>query len=219
MASMSLRIRSAVAALLTCSAAAACADVNRSASQPGESVVRVLIRASGSGRPLEGAHVFVVSHRGEIVAEAYTDPAGLAGLPPLADEDQPWLVVADPRPPKTGAGNGETLGMGVAYWSSHAGQICIEVPSLAACNIPVAGTPTAPEEGKGCENPVIMVVRNQNEGITQELQWVGKHFPKGRIVRQILGRCGDRPVDILEIQAADGSSGKVYFDIGSYFRR
>lgn len=53
--------------------------------------------------------------------------------------------------------------------------------------------------------------------IPSEYEWVRKHYPGSKVVRQALGECDGAPADKLDVRTAEGKSITLYFDISSFF--
>ncbi len=49
-----------------------------------------------------------------------------------------------------------------------------------------------------------------------EHQWVRDNYPGGRWVKHDLIECGDKPVDMVQIDTANGRTATIYFDISKW---
>ncbi|HYM61473.1 MAG TPA: hypothetical protein VEZ11_11350 [Thermoanaerobaculia bacterium] len=89
----------------------------------------------------------------------------------------------------------------------------------AASTAPKAAVSPAATEGNGtsCDDLIVIVAANENDGINAETAWMRKHYPGFRRGGQALLQCGDKAADRIDITTAQGESRRIYFDISSFF--
>ena len=63
----------------------------------------------------------------------------------------------------------------------------------------------------------IMGAKEESEGVKAEYDYLDKHFPNYKLVRQSLLNEKKRSCDLLEITTPDGVGRAIYFDITDYF--
>jgi len=75
-----------------------------------------------------------------------------------------------------------------------------------------------PARGLSCNSAIVLKATNEQAGIAEEHAWIQENYPGAQIpVQQSLTKCGDKPVDKIEIDTANGRKVSLYFDISSFF--
>ena len=102
-------------------------------------------------------------------------------------------------------------------------------PTQAA---PAATTETAPAEtrpttprgviiparGLSCNSAIVINATTERTGIAEEHAWIQENYPGASVpVQQSLTKCGDKPVDQIEVDTANGRKVTLYFDISNFF--
>lgn len=73
------------------------------------------------------------------------------------------------------------------------------------------GTRSSDGDGLTCERRVKVAA------VPEEYAWVKEHYPGAKVNMQSLSRCGESPIDELQIRTADGRDVTLHFDISSFF--
>lgn len=74
-------------------------------------------------------------------------------------------------------------------------------------------------DGLSFERAVPIVAENSVEGVPKEYDWLRRHYPGWRRLRQELLRQEGRTYDRLTIVSPTGETRQVYFDITAFFGR
>jgi len=100
-------------------------------------------------------------------------------------------------------------------------------PTAAAEAQPAAPAETAdtrprgviiPARGLSCNGAIVIKATTEDAGIAEEHAWIQENYPGAQIpVQQSLTKCGDKPVDKIEISTANGRKVTLYFDISNFF--
>jgi hypothetical protein len=73
-------------------------------------------------------------------------------------------------------------------------------------------------DGSSCAEAIQVVgAPNERAGVEAEYAWLAHHHPNGKVAKQALVQCGDRPADRITVLAADGTTQDVHFDISDFF--
>ena len=96
----------------------------------------------------------------------------------------------------------------------------------------VAATETAPAETTNtrprgvilparppsCDSASVIKATTEQAGIAEEHAWIQENYPGAEVpVQQALTKCGDKPVDKIEVNTANGRTVTLYFDISNFF--
>ena len=75
-----------------------------------------------------------------------------------------------------------------------------------------------PARGLSCNGAIVLKATNEQAGIAEEHAWIQENYPGAQVpVQQSLTKCGDKPVDQIEIETANGRKVTLYFDISNFF--
>jgi len=75
-----------------------------------------------------------------------------------------------------------------------------------------------PARGLSCNSAIVIKATTEQAGIAEEHAWIQENYPGAQIpVQQSLTKCGDKPVDQIEIDTANGRKVTLYFDISNFF--
>jgi len=75
-----------------------------------------------------------------------------------------------------------------------------------------------PARGLSCNGAIVIKATNEQAGIAEEHAWIQENYPGAQVpVQQSLTKCGDKPVDQIEIETANGRKVTLYFDISNFF--
>jgi len=100
-------------------------------------------------------------------------------------------------------------------------------PAAAAAAEPAAPAETTntrprgviiPARGLSCNSAIVIKATTEQAGIAEEHAWIQENYPGAQIpVQQSLTKCGDKPVDQIEVDTANGRKVTLYFDISNFF--
>jgi hypothetical protein len=102
---------------------------------------------------------------------------------------------------------------------------------MAACSSPKETTATKKvsnpaitkkDEFKGgtsFENAVIIKVKTESEGVTEEYKWLSESYPGYATVRKSQASRGNRHYDIITFKTKEGVEKTTYFDITSFHKK
>jgi hypothetical protein len=75
-----------------------------------------------------------------------------------------------------------------------------------------------PARGLSCNSAIAIKATTEDAGIAEEHAWIQENYPGANVpVQQSLTKCGDKPVDQIEINTANGRKVTLYFDISNFF--
>ncbi|MEA2337881.1 MAG: hypothetical protein QOE82_1888 [Thermoanaerobaculia bacterium] len=75
-----------------------------------------------------------------------------------------------------------------------------------------------PARGLSCNSAIVLKATSEQAGIAEEHAWIQENYPGAQVpVQQSLTKCGDKPVDKIEIETANGRKVSIYFDISNFF--
>jgi len=75
-----------------------------------------------------------------------------------------------------------------------------------------------PARGLSCNGAIVIKATTEDAGIAEEHAWIQENYPGAQTpVQQSLTKCGDKPVDQIEINTANGRKVTLYFDISNFF--
>jgi len=75
-----------------------------------------------------------------------------------------------------------------------------------------------PARGLSCNGAVVIKATTEQAGIAEEHAWIQENYPGAQVpVQQSLTKCGDKPVDQIEVETANGRKVTLYFDISNFF--
>jgi len=75
-----------------------------------------------------------------------------------------------------------------------------------------------PARGLSCNSAIVIKATNEQAGIAEEHAWIQENYPGAQVpVQQSLSKCGEKPVDKVEIDTANGRKVTLYFDISNFF--
>jgi len=75
-----------------------------------------------------------------------------------------------------------------------------------------------PARGLSCNSAIVIKATTEQAGIAEEHAWIQENYPGAQVpVQQSLTKCGDKPVDQIEIDTANGRKVTLYFDISNFF--
>ena len=75
-----------------------------------------------------------------------------------------------------------------------------------------------PARGLSCNGAVVIKATTEDAGIAEEHAWIQENYPGASVpVQQSLTKCGDKPVDQIEVDTANGRKVTLYFDISNFF--
>jgi uncharacterized lipoprotein YmbA len=75
-----------------------------------------------------------------------------------------------------------------------------------------------PARGLSCNSAIVIKATTEQAGIAEEHAWIQENYPGAQIpVQQSLTKCGDKPVDQIEIDTANGRKVTLSFDISNFF--
>ena len=72
-------------------------------------------------------------------------------------------------------------------------------------------------DGSSCQEAVVIREATQRSGAAAENDWLKTRYPGYSRGLQTLDRCGERPIDRIQIRTADGRDLVVFFDISAFF--
>jgi hypothetical protein len=73
--------------------------------------------------------------------------------------------------------------------------------------------------GTSLENPVIIKVRNESEGVAEEYKWLAESYPGYSTIRKTQASRGNKHYDIITFKTKDGIEKNAYFDITSFYKK
>src|SRR3954447_5442395 len=75
-----------------------------------------------------------------------------------------------------------------------------------------------PARGLSCSSAIVINATTEDAGIAEEHAWIQDNYPGANVpVQQSLMKCGDKPVDRIEVETANGRKVTLYFDISNFF--
>jgi uncharacterized lipoprotein YmbA len=75
-----------------------------------------------------------------------------------------------------------------------------------------------PARGLSCNGAIVIKATSEQAGIAEEHAWIQENYPGAQVpVQQSLTKCGDKPVDQIEVETANGRKVTLYFDISNFF--
>jgi hypothetical protein len=75
-----------------------------------------------------------------------------------------------------------------------------------------------PARGLSCNSAIVIKATTEAAGIAEEHAWIQENYPGANVpVQQSLTKCGDKPVDQVEVDTANGRKVTLYFDISNFF--
>ena len=75
-----------------------------------------------------------------------------------------------------------------------------------------------PARGLSCNSAIVIKATTEQAGIAEEHAWIQENYPGAQVpVQQSLTKCGDKPVDRIEVDTANGRKVTLYFDISNFF--
>jgi hypothetical protein len=97
-------------------------------------------------------------------------------------------------------------------------------PAAAEPAAPAATTETRPRgviipaRGLSCNSAIAIRATTEDAGIAEEHAWIQENYPGANVpVQKSLTKCGDKPVEQIEINTANGRKVTLYFDISNFF--
>jgi hypothetical protein len=72
-------------------------------------------------------------------------------------------------------------------------------------------------DGLSYATAVVITDTTESAGVDAEYKWIKAHYPGYVFKNQGLMMNNNKPYDIMDIQLADGSELKLYFNISNYF--